>query len=264
LTTEDYATPQRLAMYLEAGWSDFLLTPPRGNSTTHVNVSPCSIEEFVKPTFFQEVATLARNWANAVSLEVTSVCDVGGGTGRTIFELEHQFPNLHKLALVEPSLTFCEWAGLLLASENPLPDLPQVDTAAGPKLVSAYRKPTPISMATERLTILNKNLEECGDLKDFDLVTCLNVVDRHKQPKEIVSNIKKIMSPGGLLILSSPFDFHTNSTPDESGWIEDLDTLFDTSWENVGKSEVFYEFRPFNRKWTRYSSQVIGKRWKAT
>jgi SAM-dependent methyltransferase len=264
LTTEDYATPQRLAMYLEAGWSDFLLAPPSGSSTSHANGSPCPLDEFVKPTFFQQVATLAGNWANAISLEVTSVCDVGGGTGRTIFELERQFSNLHKLVLVEPSLTFCEWAGLLLASEDPLPDLPQVDTAAGPKIVSPYRRPTPISMATERLTILNRNLEECGDLKNFDLVTCLNVVDRHKQPKEIISNIKKIMSPGGLLVLSSPFDFHASSTPDESSWIEDLNTLFDNSWENVGESEVFYEFRPFKRKWTRYSSQVVGKRWKAT
>lgn len=264
MTTEDYATPQRLAMYLEAGWSDFLLAPSSGSSTSQVNDSPCPLDEFVEPTFFQEVATLAGTWANAVSLEVTSVCDVGGGTGRTIFELERQFSNLHKLVLVEPSLTFCEWAGLLLASEDPLPDLPQVDTAAGPKIVSPNRRPTPISMATERLTILNKNLEECEDLKIFDLVTCLNVVDRHKQPKEIISNIKTIMSPGGLLVLSSPFDFHASSTPDESSWIEDLNTLFDTSWEHVGESEVFYEFRPFNRKWTRYSSQVVGKRWKAT
>lgn len=173
LTAEDYATPQRLAMYLEAGWSDFLLAPPDCNAASHGDVSPNPLHEHVKPQFFRKAASLARSWANAISLDVMSVCDVGGGTGRTIFELERQFPRLSRLVLVEPSLSFCEWAELLLASNEPLPDLPLVSTAVGPKMVSPHRRPPPIPKASDRLTVLNKRLEDCGDLGGFDLVTCL-------------------------------------------------------------------------------------------
>ena len=107
MTTEDYATPQRLAMYLESGWSDFLLTPPGETSALPDKIRPLLVGEVGKPTFFQEVASLARNWSYAISLNVSRVCDIEGGTGRTIFELDRQFPKLSNLTLVEPSLTFC-------------------------------------------------------------------------------------------------------------------------------------------------------------
>lgn len=258
--TEDYATPQKLAMYLEAGWSDFLFEQPSNSITSKRETKPGIDDELVKPVFFQEVARLAKSWANEIALEIRSVCDIGGGTGRTIYELDREISGIDNLTLVEPSAAFCHWAGMLLASEIPLPDLPMVNTAAGPIYVSASGRPAPIPLGADRLKILNKNLEECAGLKNFDLVTCLNVVDRHHQPKDMISHIKDIMSPSGLLIISSPFDFDQNSTPDEDSWIDDLDSLFDNSWETIGESELFYEFRPFNRKWTRYSSQVLGKR----
>lgn len=251
-------------MYLEAGWSDFLFVQPISGIAVQSETTPGPHSELVKPVFFQEIAGLAKNWTDAIALDVRKVCDIGGGTGRAIYELDLQIPGIDKLALVEPSATFCNWAAMLLASESKLPDLPKVDTAVGPIYVPASGRPAPIPLAADRLKILNRNLEECVDLKNFDLVTCLNVVDRHHRPEDMIFYIKEIMSPDGLLILSSPFDFDQSSTPDENSWINDLDSLFDNSWETIGETELFYEFRPFNRKWTRYSSQVLGKRRKAT
>jgi len=262
--TEDYATPQRLAMYLESGWSDFLFEQPNSRLASKDETTPGPYIELVKPVFFQEVARLAKIWTDEIALSITSVCDIGGGTGRAIYELDRQISGIGSLALVEPSATFCHWAEMLLASRAPLPDLPMVNTAVGPIYVPANGRPEPIPLAEDRLKILNKNLEACTGLKNFDLVTCFNVVDRHPRPEDMIFHIKEIMSPEGLLILSSPFDFDQNSTPDEDSWIDNLDSLFDNSWETIGESELFYEFRPFNRKWTRYSSQVLGKRRKAT
>ena len=247
-------------MYLEAGWSDFLLLPPDCNAASHGDASAALLHEFVKPVFFQKVASLARTWANTIYLDVTSVCDVGAGTGRAIFELERQFRRLNRLVLLEPSLIFSEWAELLLASNEPLPDMPLVTSAGGLKMVSPHHRPPPIPRASDRINVLNRRLEDCRDLGGFDLVTCLNVIDRHKRPQDVVSRIAEMMNPGGFLVLSSPFDFSESSTPDVECWIEDLNTLFDDSWEIVGKDELFYEFRPFNRKWTRYSSQVVASK----
>jgi hypothetical protein len=73
------------------------------------------------------------------------------------------------------------------------------------------------------------------------------------------------MNDDGLLVLSCPFDFDQKSTPDVGTWIDDLNTLFagTSSWSHVGEDELFYEFRSFNRSWTRFSAQVVGKRWHA-
>jgi hypothetical protein len=73
------------------------------------------------------------------------------------------------------------------------------------------------------------------------------------------------MNDDGLLVLSCPFDFDQKSTPDVGTWIDDLNTHFagTSSWSHVGEDELFYEFRSFNRSWTRFSAQVVGKRWHA-
>ena len=262
-STEDYATPQRLAMYLEAGWSDYLLAPTDSESDSLDDTSRNPLTEYVKPTFFQNIASRTREWTEAISLDVNSICDIGGGAGRTIFEMNIKFPESNRIVLLEPSLKFCNWAENLLASTEPLPKLPILGTLKGPEWVSAHRKPPSIPRALERLSILNQRIEDATNLKGFDLITCLNVVDRHPQPPELITRIKNMMNPGGILVLSSPFDFHENSTPDKEHWIEDLDILFDVEWEPVGRDELFYEFRSFNRKWTRYSSQVICKQLKA-
>lgn len=125
--------------------------------------------------------------------------------------------------------------------------------------------PPPIPRAKERLTIVNETLERYQPQSGFDLITCLNVVDRHPCPAEVVNSIGRLMNDDGLLVLSCPFDFDQKSTPDVGTWIDDLNTLFagTSSWSHVGEDELFYEFRSFNRSWTRFSAQVVGKRWHA-
>lgn len=262
---EDYATSQRLAMYLEAGWSDFLFEMDSAQ-VNEKSLSPNPLRDWVKPDFFRAAATLAHSWASDASTYARSVCDIGGGTGRAIFELERRFPRLQRLVLVEPSRRFCEWAQLLLASDNNLPEIPVVNSVGNPQWISPRGRPPPIRRAAQRLTIRNGTLEGYKPEGGFDLVTCLNVIDRHPNPMQLVPRIGELMNDNGLLLLSSPFDFSETFTPNVECWIDDLNTLFQGvgSWEHVGEDQLFYEFRLFNRKWTRYCSQIVGKRWRAT
>ena len=50
------------------------------------------------------------------------------------------------------------------------------------------------------------------------------------------------MNDNGLLILSYPFDFDEQSTPNAESWVDDLDTLIEglDSWDDVGEDELSY------------------------
>ena len=261
---EDYATPVRLAIYLEIGWSDFLFDAPKGKANDNGMPYPNPLRDVVSPQFPRAVAALARSWAEGIALDAQNICDVGGATGRTVFELERQFPESERLVLVEPSKRFCEWALRLLSSDCPLPEFPIVDRVDAPRWVSARSRPPPLARAAERLTVVNETLEGYRPSQGFDLITCLNVVDRHPCPSALVNSIGRLMNDGGLLVLSCPFDFDEISTPDPEAWLDDLNVLFagSSDWTHVGEDEVCYEFRSHNRSWTRFSAQLVGKRWR--
>ncbi len=261
---EDYATPERLAIYLEIGWSDFLFEAPSDVAPNKGLPYPNPLCDRVPPDFPIKAAALARSWAKDISLEARRLCDVGGAVGRTVFEIERQFVGLEQLVLVEPSGRFCEWARHLLSTDGMLPEFPMVDRRGSPEWIAPRTRPPPIPRANARLTIVNEALERYHPQHGFDLVTCLNVVDRHPCPTELVNGIGRIMNDNGLLVLSCPFDFGESSTPDTGDWIDDLNALFvgTDSWSHVGQDELFYEFRSFNRNWTRFSAQVVGKRWR--
>lgn len=264
-TDEDYATPERLAIYLEIGWSDFLFEPPRAKLPDNGLPYPNPRIDVVPPDFPLAVAKLARSWTRGLSLEPGSLCDVGGATGRTLFELARQFPDCEELVLLEPSERFCDWARRLLLSDSDLPKVPLVDCVGRPRWVSPKTRPPALPRANERLAVVNETLERYRPQGGFDLVTCLNVVDRHPSPAAVVSDIGRLMNDGGLLLLSCPFDFRDESTPDIEARIDDLNALFvaNSSWSHVGEDELFYEFRSHATSWTRFSSQVVGMRWQA-
>ncbi|MGI9452267.1 MAG: hypothetical protein ACR2QH_16755, partial [Geminicoccaceae bacterium] len=121
---DDYATPERLAIYLEIGWSDFLFATSSDADSCQSKPYPSPLHDRVPPQFPIAAVALAHDWATNISLDAKSFCDVGGATGRTVYEFERQFPGLEQLVLIEPSKRFCEWAKRLLSSEDDLPDIP--------------------------------------------------------------------------------------------------------------------------------------------
>ncbi len=260
---DDYATPDRLAIYLEIGWSDYLFGTPQSTCSGEESTYPSPRRHRVFPDFPISAVKLARQWTKAIALKPSSVCDVGGATGRAVFELDKRFPDLERLALLEPSKRFCDWATRLLSCDDTLPEVPSVDRIGAPQWVAPVSKPRPIARACDRLSIINVPLESYSPERGFDVVSCFNVIDRHPNPPELLQALERLMNDGGLLLLSSPFDFRVTSTPDPAFWIDDLNVLFrDTaSWSHIGEDELFYEYRLHNRSWTRLCAQVVAKRW---
>ena len=255
---QDYATPERLAIYLEKGWSDYLFGTAADGSD---GGAPDPLRRRVPPAFPIAVAELARTWAETVSLAPRSVCDVGGATGRLLFELDRRFAGLERLELVEPSARFCQWAERLLASSAELPAVPTPGAPGSPVAVDPRGRPPPLAGAERRLKIFNRPLEDHRAEGGYDLLACLNVVDRHPDPRALVARLGGLLREGGLLLMSCPFDFDETVTPNPETWIEDLNELFAgvPGWRHVGQEELFYEYRSHRRSWTRLAAQVVAK-----
>ena len=262
----DYATLTRLAIYLEIGWSDYLLAAREARGHVDSLPYPNPLANEVLPDFPRLVSEHAWKWANSVGLKPERYCDLGGATGRAVYEVDKLFPRLDSLTLVEPSTTFCEWASILLGSDDALPDFPVIGRAGSPEWIAPVRRPNALARAKERLRIENKTLEGHDPEQGYDLMTCLNVIDRHPNPAKVIDNIERCMNDGGLLVLSCPFDFHDESTPDRTKQIDNLDVLFSDRpyWSHVGETELYYEYRSHRRSWTRLVAQVVAKRWTAS
>ena len=59
------------------------------------------------------------------------------------------------------------------------------------------------------------------DLGEFDLVLAANLVDRVKDPKKLLQKIlPRVVRPGGLLLLTSPYTWSEEYTP-RSRWLKE-------------------------------------------
>lgn len=259
---EDYATPNRLAMYLEMGWSDFLLPIAKTARSADTKGWPDPMRDAVQPTFYQTVADLCRDWCESAALSPTTFCDVGTATGRLPYEVAARLAKLIRIVGVEPSVGFSKWAQALLCEDSELPPVPMLGPAGRVNTISAARRPIPLTRSTNtNISVITSTAEAFASKGEkFDLVTCLNVVDRHPEPTSLIEALSQLIKPGGLMICSSPLDFKSNWTPESGVWIDSLHQLFSSGWSSVDEAEAYYEFRYYDRVWTRFNCQVICKR----
>lgn len=251
-----YTTEWQLATYLEAEWSDFLLG----------NTLPDSEQKLfdprithIYPNFYRRIGELAQEWLQKNHSVPVKYLDVGGSTGRTLYEIYNSFPSLAELVLVEPSSKFCKLAQQILIDSEELGYFPIVGNCDQPSYGKAVNRPDPIRL--KEVYIYEAFAESVPRPANyFDLITCLNVADRHPNPKTLVQTLYDLLSPNGYLIFASPMDFNEIYTPDKERWVSNLNILFPNElWKSIGDNDVFYDFRLHCRKWIRFSSQVVAK-----
>lgn len=264
IDNEDYATPNRLAMYLEIGWSDFLLPRHLTSRSSQSPAWPDPKLDAVRPDFYRKVADLCRHWCTG---SLASICDVGAATGRLSYELAHRFPGLSQVVAVEPSIGFSRWASMLLLGDDQLPPVPQLGPVGRETISYEVRRPVSLTQSTSAaVSVVTATAEEFASRGDvYDLVTCLNVVDRHPEPGRLVAALTQLVKADGILVCSSPLDFQQKWTAENGAWIDNLNGLFQPSvWTDIGESEAYYEFRYYDRVWTRFNCQIVCKRKRQT
>lgn len=253
-----YTQTWRIAGYLESEWSDFLL------DETNLEQSPGGsdpLNDRAQPNFYKQIGEFTRKCTERAQMKPVRYCDIGGSTGRTLYEINKRFPDLDELFLVEPSPLFCTWATKMLVESTDLGWIPIVKDWTKPSYQKATSRPHPISKEKG----INIHIGLAEDVprprEYFDLITCLNVVDRHNHPVALIDTLSNLLSSDGLLVLASPLEFEEEFTPDKQRWVTDLNVLLPKSeWTVIDEENFFYDFRYYSRRFIRYNSQVIAAR----
>jgi SAM-dependent methyltransferase len=246
---ERYEKQWILAAYLEAEWGDHfevVRTPePTGADPRYP----------IRQTFYADVADLVTGLARARYGDGDlSILDIGGGTGRFLYEWLLRNPHTANAVLIEPSVGMTRFARAFLEGAETVTEAPYIGTKAAPQ-TQPFRRPTPPS-AVGSLTIHNAKAEEVelGD-GSFEIVCCLNVVDRHNDPVGLIAYLAQKVKPGGLLVISTPFDWEPDYTPPEQ-WFMDLRQVTPTGWGELATKDFVWDFRYTLRKATRFLPQV--------
>ncbi len=243
---ERYANDAMLASYIEAEWRDF--TMPADGEAEHGRRIPAVN---VPPLARRVIARMARHLAEFRG----TVVDVGGATGRFLWEWQRRFPATERLVLVEPSVPFATSARRFLAGENREQPLPFVDRPSRPRWSPPERWPEPLP--AERFEIINATAEEASlPPASFDVVSCCNVADRHDDPRVLVQTVATLVRPTGILTLSSPLDWKSEFTS-EAAWVDDLAALLPTGWTVLESWDEPYPFRYHDRFDAVFLTQVL-------
>jgi SAM-dependent methyltransferase len=254
-----YESEARVATYLEMEWSDWLLFPTAeaAQQTAKPPAGP------VLPSFYSNVVQFAARTVNLQGQRIR-MCDVGGSTGRLIFEWLRQFSSTEEVVLLEPSEAFNWWSNALLLGRDSVESIPTVRFYGKPSSSNAIRLPPKAdSFSPAKISIV------CGDSSKlsrpdgyFDVVSCLNVADRVPKPREFLSDLQKMLKVDGHLILASPMDWrHNDGTTAKEDWFENLHELLpENSWRILNETDIEYACRLTNRQAVLYLSQVVVAR----
>jgi SAM-dependent methyltransferase len=263
-TAARFADPEFVATYLHAEWGDVLF-PGAGQSTVSLHSETLEGCDGQPGRFYRQAALVVKQWAADLDLLPGRICDVGGGTGRTIFEMARQFPSATELVLAEPSGPFCGWARQLLQHDkegwqvlpHASPDgwIPVPAAPGRPAWRKAVVWPPPV----DGLQICQ--VPAAGVPRPpgyFDLVTCLNVADRVADPRQLIRGTLALVRPGGLAVLACPFDWQERFTP-RSEWFTDWREVLPAGSAPAGRVvDLRYEFLRQDRRLVAYLTQMIG------
>jgi SAM-dependent methyltransferase len=254
-----YASLEYQAIYLRAEWGDVLFPDGQPAPPEPRVLEPDGLIGDGRPGhFYQRAAAVTAAWAAGLGLEVRRGCDVGGSTGRLVHELASRLPGAEELVLAEPSTAFCTWARRLLLGEDFDRWMPMPDDVLRPthRRVEPARLPKPVPQAFVYQVTAPDVPRPQGY---FDLVTCANVLDRVDDPVALVGELRHLVRPGGLLVISSPMHFDEHYTSRDR-WIGDVREVLDPAYWSVDDREVDvrYELWQTRRRIISYLSQVIG------
>ncbi|HEY1624856.1 MAG TPA: class I SAM-dependent methyltransferase [Streptosporangiaceae bacterium] len=262
VNADRYASVEYQGIYLRNEWGDILFPDLRPDDGQVPAGDPLEPDELIgdgRPGhFYQRTAAITAAWVAALGLRPRRICDVGGSTGRLLHELAQRLPGAEELVLAEPSAAFCTWARRLLLGEEwdrkvPMP---------GPILGVDYRRvePAQLPKPIPRALVYQVTAPDIARPEGyFDVVTCANVLDRVDDPAKLVNELRYLVRPGGLLVISSPMHFDAHYTSQDK-WIGDVRDVLDPARWSVDDREVDvrYELWQARRRIISYLSQVVG------
>lgn len=248
-----YLDPSVIARNIEAEWADLLL----GKAVPVDPEDPLFPFSARTTAFFVE--TIARF---ATHLDAPKrILEVGAATGRVTWELARRFPTAQEITAVDTSPLFVELARGIVHPGPPPKFLPiPSGDASGHAYIDVQGALDGVSAAVRSANI---TFLQCGGEQvprphgHFDAIVCLNVLDRHPEPRMLVARMVELLAPGGTLILSSPHDWQEKYTPPRS-WVRDLRLLFsEDAWTILDCLDQDYPLRMSPRIIWQFKTQTV-------
>ncbi|HEY0789552.1 MAG TPA: putative 4-mercaptohistidine N1-methyltransferase [Chthoniobacterales bacterium] len=132
--------------------------------------------------------------------------DLGCAVGRSTFELARTCPEVIGIDL---SQRFIQAAQSIQKSGTA-----EVARVEEGMLVSRAQRALPIDIDRQRCRFLVGDATKFDPgLGTFDVVLAANLIDRVRSPRQLLQNLINCLSPGGVLILSSPYTWLAEFTP---------------------------------------------------
>ncbi len=268
-STGFYTDPMRVGIYIDVEWGDIIqkcnISLPQ--YPKHLPKSTPLFQSGSAATtnsnFYQRVISFAKEMISKENIKVKKMCDVGCATGRLLYEFSKNFPETQEFFGVEPSGTFVNLAKKILIEDDtsywvPFPDSTVKETYI--QLTNQFF--SHLELQTEirkRFDIFLGVGESIPRPKEyFEILFCLNVLDRHPNPPQFVSRISEFLKKDGLIFLATPLDWNKDFTQPEF-WVEDIQSYFkeDNKWNILESRDMEYPFRYSGRKIIHFISQVI-------
>jgi len=187
--------------------------------------------------------------------------EVGGGPGRAAVELSKSFEHVTG---GDYSETFVELAEKLV-NEGELKWKSLVDKTSGQSL---DRSVTAKELGTGNVSFSKIDAHDLPD-DHFDLICGFNLIDRLEKPAVFLESLKAKLSPGGVLVLSSPYTWLEEFTP-KSSWLGgfkygDNDALSSyQGMKEILQAQGFEEVKEPEDVWFRIDSLANGRKYQQT
>jgi SAM-dependent methyltransferase len=155
----------------------------------------------------------------------TVVLDIGCGLGRTTAEVARLGADY--VIGLDLSPRMVEEAARLIDTEGPLPIKLNL---VGGKTVSAE---ICLGWTLDNCDFIVSDVQRLPlDEEQFDLILCLNLVDRLPVPRNVVGQMARVLKRGGHVLISDPYDWK-EGTPRQN-WTADMADWFDErNWKRV-------------------------------
>lgn len=255
-----YEDPAIAAAYIEFEWCDVLRSCGLLPNSVAGLFSPQE-----SPMYYHQVLQFALNSLERFGYVPQIICDIGCSTGRLLYECHKRLPATRAFLGVEPSSVTSEFAKRILRTGGPQCWAPFPRNNSGTDYVHLdERFFSCIDIATDargKFDVFVGPAEKVPRPEHyFDLMFCLNVADRHPNPRLLVCSLRKLLADGGVLIFSSPMDWSTQFTA-ANEWVDDLKELFpESGWRIVAETDIEYPMRYTQRKKTQFMSQTLCMR----
>lgn len=246
-----------LAATLEHEWSDVLF-PGRTRPLEHFIEHPLGTEALFYPSpFFRRTAGALSAWLAARQLPCETVYEVGGGAGRFAYEFLEAHPETQRYVMSDPSQDKIRHARWIFGEDVHINSLPVNVSQTRWERLPVERPQLGDRPWLSKLEVAARNVESSEWIRESaDVVVCLNVIDHVENPPRFLFHLRRLLKPGGVLLLASPLDWHSDFTP-TGYWQDRLEDFLEGRWEVLERDELPFYYRTRPRRMILFASEVL-------